>query len=198
MDLPALRLVVTEHRGEILTGSVCQQHTVGHVPKEIQAPAHSGSRVRRLAVSVSPYPLLPMERIGEIFPDLLSCAFSEGTLANGRQEAARTLAPTMPVLTSLLVVQKLDHVDETGARVKGRLHGFHVNATRWLTLSHGHRQRGQQARDAIGMFPASTGRAMHDRSISSDHDAGAQRVWSAPVTRWFAHRRTGPAPVGAG
>jgi hypothetical protein len=98
-----------------------------------------------------------MGRIGEIFTDLFSCSFSEGTLANWIQEAARTLVPTMRVLKSLRLAQKLDHVDERGARVKGLLHWFHVNSTRWLTLSHWHRQRGQKAMDAIGILPVYTG-----------------------------------------
>jgi transposase len=182
-ELPALRLMVTEHQMEVLTCPRCQHHTVGTFPTEVCAPAQYGSGVRALAVSLSQYQWLPMERIGEVFEDLLSCSFSEGTLANWIQEAAHTLEPTMHVLTSLLVAQKLDHVDETGARVKGLLHWFHVNATRWLTLSHWHRQRGQKAIDAIGILPSSTGRAIHDRWSSYDHYCCAHSVCGAHLLR---------------
>jgi hypothetical protein len=139
--------------------------------------------VRALAVYLSQYQLLPMERIGEVFEDLFSCAFSEGTLANWIQEAARTLAPTMYVLKRLLLAQRLDYVDETGARVKGLLHWFHVNSTRWLTLYHWHRQRGQKAMDAIGILPAYTGRAIHDRWSSYDHYPCAHSVCGAHLLR---------------
>lgn len=182
-DLPVLRLIVTEHRVEVLTCPICQHQTVGSFPKEVQARAQYGSRARGLAVYLSQYQLLPMERIGEIFTDLFSYSFSEGTLANWIQEAARTLGPTMQVLKSLLLAQKLDHVDETGVRVKGLLHWFHVNSTRWLTLYHWHRQRGQKAMDAIGILPVYTGRAMHDRWISYDHYLCAHSVCGAHLLR---------------
>src|SRR5581483_10307747 len=146
-ELPVLRLIVTEHQVEVLACPRGQHQMVGGFPSGVQAPAQYGPAVRGLAVYLSHYQFLPMERIGEVFEDLFSCPFSEGTLANWIQQATRTLAPTMHVLKSLLLAQKLDHVDETGARVKGLLHWFHVNATRWLTLYHWHRQRGQKAMD---------------------------------------------------
>jgi transposase len=108
-DLPVMRLVVTEHQVEVLTCPGCQHQNVGNFPSGVQA----------LAVYFSQYQLLPMERIGEVFEDLLSCRLSEGTLASWIQEAARTLGPTMLLLKRLLLAQKLDHVDETGGRVKG-------------------------------------------------------------------------------
>ncbi len=100
-ELPVMRLVVTEHQVEVLTCPRCQHQNVGRFPSGVQA----------LAVYLSQYHLLPMERIGEVFEDLLACSLSEGTLANWIQEAARTLAPTMQVLKSLLLAQKVDHVD---------------------------------------------------------------------------------------
>src|SRR6266496_988259 len=182
-DLPVLRLVVTEHQVEELICPRCQHRTVGTFPHAVQAPAQYGSSVRSLAVYLSQYQLLPMERLGEVFADLLGCSFSEGTLANWIQEAARTLTPTMHVLKQLLLAQKLDHVDETGGRIKGLLHWFHVNATRWLTLYHWHRQRGHQAMDAIGILPQYTGRAIHDRLSSYDHYACVHSVCGAHLLR---------------
>jgi transposase len=182
-DLPLQRLVVTEHRVEILTCPRCQHQTAGSFPRGVQVPAQYGPRVQALSVYLSQYQLLPMGRIGEMFEDLLSCRLSEGTLANWIQEAARTLSPTMLVLKRLLLAQKLDHVDETGARVKGLLHWFHVNSTRWLTLYHWHRQRGQKAIDAIGILPEYTGRAIHDRWSSYDRYACAHSVCGAHLLR---------------
>jgi len=121
-DLPVLRLEVTQHQVEERICPSCQHRTVGTFPHAVQAPAQYGPRVRSLAVYLSQYQLLPMERLGEVFEDLLGCSFSEGTLTNWIQEAARTLAPTMQILKQLRLPQKLDHVDETGGRIKGLLH----------------------------------------------------------------------------
>jgi transposase len=182
-DLPAMHLVVTEHRVEVLTCPRCQHQNAGRFPPGVPAPAQYGPGVQALAVYLSQYQLLPMERIGEVFADLWNCPLSEGTLARWIQEAAQTLGATMQVLKSLLLAQKLDHVDETGARVKGVLHWFHVNATRWLTLYHWHRHRGQKAMDAIGILPAYTGRAIHDRLSSYDHYACSHSVCGAHLLR---------------
>jgi transposase len=75
-ELPVLRLVVTEDQVEILTCLRCQHQTAGTFPNDVPAPAQYGPRVQALAVSLSQYQLLPMERIGEVFKDLLSCSFS--------------------------------------------------------------------------------------------------------------------------
>src|SRR5258708_4871613 len=118
-DLPVMRLVVTEHRVEVLTCPRCQHQNVGSFPSGVQAPAQYGPGVQALAVYFSQYQLLPMERIGEVFEDLLSCRLSQGKLATWIQEAARTLGPTMLLLRRLLLAQKLGHVAETGRLVQG-------------------------------------------------------------------------------
>ncbi len=182
-ELPVMRLVVTEHQVEVLTCPVCQHQNSGSFPSGVRAPAQYGPRVQALAVYFSQYQLLPMERIGEVFVDLLECRLSEGTIANWIQEAARTLGPTILLLKRLLLAQRLDHVDETGGRVKGLLHWFHVNATHWLTLYHWHRKRGQEAMDAIGILPNYTGRAIHDRWSSYDHYGCAHSVCGAHLLR---------------
>ncbi|EFH85056.1 IS66 family transposase [Ktedonobacter racemifer] len=182
-ELPVLRLEVTEHQVEVIDCPVCHHLTAASFPVGVNAPAQYGPRVQALAVYLSQYQLLPMERIGEVLEDLLGCPLSDGTLANWTQEAARTLGPTMHILKRLLLLQKLDHVDETGGRVKGLLHWFHVNATQWLTLYHWHRQRGQKAMDAIGILPQYSGRAIHDRLSSYDHYGCAHSVCGAHLLR---------------
>lgn len=182
-EIPVLRLSVTEHQVEVIRCPVCQYQSVGSFPMGVNAPAGYGPRVQALGVYLSQYQLLPMDRIGELFLDLLSCRISEGTLANWIQEAARTLSPTILRIKELLLAQRLDHVDETGGRVKGLLHWFHVNATRWLTLYHWHRNRGQKAIDAIGILPQYSGRAMHDRLSSYDHYGCEHSICGAHLLR---------------
>ncbi len=182
-ELPAMRLIVTEHQVEAIGCPRCQHVTVARFPAGVKAPAQYGPQVQALAVYLSQYQLLPMERIGEIFADLWGCQLSEGTLATWIREAARTLGPTMLILKHLLLASKLDHVDETGGRIKGLLHWFHVNATKWLTLYSWHRKRGQEAMDAIGILPHYAGRAIHDRLSSYNHYPCAHSVCGAHLLR---------------
>jgi transposase len=182
-DLPELRLLVTEHQVEEKCCPVCQHLTQARFPAGVDAPAQYGPRMQALATYLSQYQLLPMERVGEALADLWGCQLSDGTLANWIAEAARTLEPTMYTLKQLLLESPLDHVDETGGSIKGLLHWFHVNATRWLTLYSWHRKRGREALDAIGILPHYAGRAMHDRLSSYDQYPCAHSVCGAHLLR---------------
>jgi transposase len=168
-ELPDLLLRVTEHRVETVCCPRCGHPTRGQFPANVRAPAQYGPRVQALVVYLSQFQLLPMERVCEVWEDLFGCALSEGTLASWVQEAARTLSPSLLILKELLLRSHIDHVDETGGRIKGILHWFHVNATAWLTFYSWHRKRGQAAMNEIGVLPNYTGRAIHDRLSSYDH-----------------------------
>jgi transposase len=182
-ELPELRLRVIEHRVEAICCPACQHVTATHFPVGVDAPAQYGPQMQALAVYLSQFQVLPMERIQERCVDLLGCQLSEGTLANWIQEAARTLGPTMLILKRLLGLSQVNHVDETGARIKGVLHWFHVTATQWLTFYAWHRKRGQEAMDEIGILPHYTGRAIHDRLSSYDHYPCAHSVCGAHLLR---------------
>ena len=165
-ELPDLRLRVIEHRVEAIGCPACQHVTTAHFPVGVDAPAQYGARMRALAVYLSHFQLLPMERIQELCGDLLGCHLSEGSLSNWIRQAARTLEPTMLRLKELLKWSHLNHVDETGARIKGLLHWFHVLGNRWLTLYAWHRKRGQEAINHMGIVPDYRGRLIHDRWVS--------------------------------
>jgi transposase-like protein len=134
----------------------------------VDAAAQYGPNVQALAVYLSQFQLLPMARITEFFADWKLGALSEGSLVNWVREAAERLRPTQETLERLLLKSRLAHVDETGGRIDGVLHWFHVLCTRWLTIYHWHRKRGQEAMDAIGLLPRYAGRLLHDRWKSYD------------------------------
>src|SRR5260370_651470 len=129
-ELRELRLQVIDHRVEAICCPTCQHVTTARFPAGVDAPAQYGPQMQALAVYLSQFQLLPMERIQELCVDLFGCSLSEGTLANWIAEAARTLGPTMLMVKRLLGWSRVNHVDETGARIKGLLHWFHVTATR--------------------------------------------------------------------
>lgn len=183
LDLPELRLLVSEHRVEGICCPACQHVTQASFPAGVDAPAQYGPQVQALAVYLSQFQLLPMERVCELVGDLWGCQLCEGTLANWIAEAARTLEPTLHTLKRLLLASHVNHLDETGGRIKGLLHWFHVCATTWLTLYCWHHKRGQQAMHAMGLLPHYTGRAMHDRWSSYDQYACAHSVCGAHLLR---------------
>src|SRR5260370_15652349 len=121
-ELPEVRVQVTEHRVEATPCPACGHVTVAKFPKGLDAPVQYGSRLRAVAVYLSQFQLLPVERIREPGADLWGGALSDGTVASWIAEAARRLEPTMQVLKERLVASRPTHVDETGVKIKGLVH----------------------------------------------------------------------------
>ena len=170
-DLPPWRLLVSEHQLEQIICPQCQQPTCGMFPMGVSAPAQYGPGVQTLAVYLHQYQLVPTHRTCAALAELGGCTISEGTLLTWVQQAAATLEPTMTQIAQGLLISRLQHADETGVRLVGKLHWLHVNSTRWLTHLAWHSKRGRQALDAIGIWPRFRGRAMRDRSSSYDQYA---------------------------
>jgi transposase len=194
-ELPELRLRVIEHQAEAICCPACQHVTAARFPVGVEAPAQYGPHMQALVVYLSHFPLLPMERIQELCLDLLGCRLSEGTLVNWIQDAARTLEPTMLHVKEVLGWSQVAHVDETGARIKGLLHWFHVTATPWLTFYAWHRKRGQEALNTIGILPDYRGRLIHDRWISYDGYSCEHSLCGAHLLRdclWIAEHDKQP------
>lgn len=194
-DVPPLRLQVTEHQLIEQKCPRCGTCCQGVFPRGVDATAQYGPNVQALAVYLSQFQLLPMARITEFFADWKLGSLSEGSLVNWVREAAVRLEPTQKTLEELLLKSRLAHVDETGGRIEGVLHWFHVLCTRWLTVYHWHRKRGQEAMDAIGLLPKYAGRLMYDRRISYDGYRCQHSLCGAHLLRdclWVAEQEGQP------
>jgi transposase len=176
-ELPPPRLEVTEHQVEQVRCPACGALTRGAFPAEVVAPVQYGPRVRAAAVYLHEYQLVPEERTAEALGDLFGCALSTGTLASWVAQASAGLAPTVAHIADLVAAGPHQHADETGIRIGGKLHWLHVNSTRWLTHLAWHRQRGQAATAAIGIWPRFGGWATHDRWASYDAYRSCRHSW---------------------
>jgi transposase len=182
-DLPPWRLVVSEYQVEQVQCPACQQLNRGSFPTEVSAPVQYGGHVRALAVYLNQAQFVPAERTCEALSELCGCELSTGTLARWVQQAAAALEPTQLQIAEGILANPLQHTDETGMRVKGKLHWVHVNSTRWLTHLAWHRKRGHEALEAIGIWPRFTGRAMRDRWASYDQYHCAHSICGAHLLR---------------
>ncbi|HEY7417372.1 MAG TPA: IS66 family transposase [Ktedonobacteraceae bacterium] len=182
-DLPPWRQVIGEHQMEQVRCPECQQMNRGTFPVEVSAPAQYGVHVRALAVFLHQAHLVPAARTCEALAELCGCAISTGTIARWVQQAAIVLKPTVLQIAEGVLASPLQHGDETGVRVQGHLHWVHVNSTRWLTHLAGHRKRGHEALEAIGIWPRFTGRSMRDRWTSYDHYRCAHSICGAHLLR---------------
>ncbi|GAC1361438.1 MAG: IS66 family transposase [Ktedonobacteraceae bacterium] len=182
-DLPKVRLWVQEHQVETVDCPHCQQQTRGRFPVGVHAPVQYGSGVRGLAVYLSHYQLVPLQRTGELLADLLDAPVSQGAIREWVQEASRTLAPTLERIRELLLRAKQMHVDETSIHMNRRTLWVHDHGTKDLTLYCWHAKRGAQGIEEIGLIPQYEGRMMHDRWTSYDRYACTHSVCGAHLIR---------------
>ena len=182
-ELPEVRLLVREHQVEEVCCPVCQQVSRGSFPAGVEAPVQYGPQMRALAVYLHEYQLVPLARVCELLADLCACEVSEGTVLMWVEFAAQRLAPVVAQIADWLSASPLQHADETGMRIGGKLHWLHVNSTRFLTHLAWHAKRGRRALEDIGIWPRFRGRAIRDRWASYDHYSCAHSICGAHVVR---------------
>jgi transposase len=113
--------MVREHQVEQVRCPHCRSLARGTFPPEVNAPAQYGPSVRALGVYLHDYQLLPVERTCEVLGEVWGCPVAEGTLLSWGQEAAMKVDPTVQRIADYLVASPLQHADETGVRLEGKL-----------------------------------------------------------------------------
>jgi len=134
VDIPPISPVYTEHRSHTKTCPACGTKNKGDFPVKIVAPIQYGPVVEATAGYLSAYQYVSYNRIVHFFRDCFGLSLSEGSIdrflenlgnkATAIYEQIRKLIHTAPVVGS----------DETGCKVNGRKHWFHVWQNRWLTF----------------------------------------------------------------
>lgn len=163
LDLPEVRLVATEHQAEIKICPECDQYTKAVFPTGVMQAVQYGKRIKSQMVYFHEYQLLPLERTSETFHDLYNQDIAEGTILSACQELAEKVAPVQEAVKEhLTYIAKVVRFDESGARVTGKLHWFHVSCNERLTYYAVHAKRGKIAMNEIGVLPNFKGRAIHD------------------------------------
>lgn len=160
-DLPEIRLVVTEHVVE-RRRCRCGCTTKAEFPRAAIASACYGPGVRALAAYLAVHQHLPMDRMAQLFSDVLLAPVSVGALAQMVTEAADATTPFLAATRELLHDAPVVHFDETGGRAVGRLHWVHSASTSLLTLLDCHPKRGRLAMDDLGVIGEMSGVAIHD------------------------------------
>jgi len=174
IDIPPLKLEVTEHRAEIKCCPGCGCRNEAAFPQEVKTSVQYGSRIKSLLVYLNQYQLLPYERTCQLAEDLFSHTISQGTLSNWNAECYRNLESTEEQIRQAILASEVAHFDETGIRQQGKLHWLHVAGTKHLTYYGLHARRGKEAMDELGILENYTGCAVHDHwksyfQFSCDH-----------------------------
>ncbi len=162
MDLPPLRLEVSEHRAAEKVCPHCQHTTKGAFPPDVTTTVQYGAGLKALAVYLLTYHLLPYERTSALLGDLFGHRPATGTLQTAVETCADGLVGVEEQIKDALIQADVLHNDETGVRVQGRLQWVHVTSTSRLTHYAAHPKRGSAAMTDIGILPAFRGVSVHD------------------------------------
>jgi len=161
IDLPPVRLEVTEHRVQIARCRCGKQHS-GVFPEGVSQAVQYGPQVRATTVYLTQYQQLPVARTAQALKDLFGLPMSTGTVQYNIDEAARLLAPAVTQIGQALHLQPVVHFDESCMRVGRTPHWLHSASTATLSWYGAHRKRGSEALDSFGILPGFTGIAVHD------------------------------------
>lgn len=162
VDLPPMHLVVTEHRAHTCVCPDCRHTNRALFPQGVTARVQYGPRVQALSVYLSTYQLLPYARIRQVFADLFGARLSTATVFSAVQSAQSALKEVVNDIKKALTQAPVAHFDESGCRVAGQLHWWHVASTNRLSFYSFHRSRGKIGMDVAGVLPDFVGCAVHD------------------------------------
>lgn len=160
-DIPAPRLEVTEHQIGLIT--CCGQQHRGHFPDLVSQPVQYGSKIKALSVLLSTDYKIPFEKIEQLLGDIYGCTFNESTAISANISCFNALAPIEEWIKGAILNAQLVHFDETGMRVEGKLHWFHVASTSLYTYLFVHAKRGKEAlRSTYSLLNDFKNWAVHD------------------------------------
>jgi len=161
VDLPIVKMEVTEHQAEIKTcpcGCVNTAEFPAHATRYIQY----GPNIKGFTVYLQDYQLLPYERTAQLVVDLFGHRLSTGTLYNFSKRAYDKLEDFEEQLKMLLCGVLVAGFDETGFRINKVRMWLHSCSTELHAYYTVHKKRGYEAMQAAEVLPYFKGTAVHD------------------------------------
>lgn len=163
LDLPKVRIVVTEHQAQVKRCSGCGQETRAEFPKGVTQAVQYGPEAKAQMAYLNYEQHIPLKRVGDVFEEFYGHRPAEGTIYAAGVEVAQLVQPTVAAIKEHLALREaVLGVDETGLRIDGKLHWLHTTGTAGLTYYAYHSKRGQAALEAIDILTRFQGRVMHD------------------------------------
>ena len=140
----------------------CGAKTCGHFPENMPGTAQYSDEIRALAVSLTNYGMMSVDKTQKIMNDALGIPVSVGSVANFVGEFAKKCEKPLKIIKQAVIDSPVANFDETGMRAEGRLHWIHTASTKKFTYNTAHRKRGKEGADANGVMPEFKGAAVHD------------------------------------
>jgi transposase len=150
VDIPPPKYVLTNH---ISYDKVCNcgHCNKGYFPENVRSHVGYGPELEALVANLHARQYIPYGRTATLIEDLYGISISEGTVANMLQRYTQKASVVYDDIQKQVYQSEVVGADETGAKVNGNTHWFHVYQTPELTFIGHHPSRGIDGREAF--FP---------------------------------------------
>ena len=144
IDIPPIVPVVTEQR---IYGRTCNcgHTTCGQYSKNANAPVGYGENIEGMVAYLHARQYLPVDRMRELFKDILGTPISTGGICHLLKRFARKATPVHGLIKEKLQGGSFVGSDETGCKVNGKLNWFWVWQNPKLTHIAHSESRGKKA-----------------------------------------------------
>ena len=134
IDIPPVEVLYIEHRMHRKTCPCCQAANQGVFPEGIKAPVQYGSHIEAMTGYLSVYQSMPYARITHLFRDFFKLKLSEGSVENFLEKLSQKANIAYETIREKVQSSPVIGADETGCRVNGKKHWFHVWQNNLLTF----------------------------------------------------------------
>ena len=145
VDIPPVSPIYVEHRSHTKVCPQCCAESRGLFPDNVRAPIQYGVQVEAMVGYLSVYQYLPYDRICRLFKDFFGLRLSEGTIDAFLERLSEKATPGYEKIKEMVRTSPVVGSDETGCRVNGKKHWFHVWQTQTLTFIVAFASRGYAA-----------------------------------------------------
>ncbi len=161
MEIPKVKLAVTEYLAEIIN-CACGKRHVAPFPEDVNAPVQYGRRLKSQIIYLMNYQFIPYDRLSELIEDLYGRRISLGTVYNYNYSCYHRLEGLEEKIKDNIIKSEVAGFDETGVSVNRKNLWIHSSSTEDYSYYACHERRGKEAMDAIGILPRFNGKAVHD------------------------------------
>lgn len=151
-----------DYLAEKKTCPYCKQTVTASFPSGASHYLQYGPAISAIMVCLNQGNNVPFDRLSRVCKDIFGIPLSAGTLVNMVEECGISLKDSMRFIKTQLLSAPVLHADETGVRVKGKLHWLHSVSNDQYTYIETHERRGNKATDGIGLLSKFLGTLVHD------------------------------------
>lgn len=134
LDIPPVFAEYVEHRCCQKQCPVCGQENTGVCPEGVTSPIQYGERIKSVVSYLSVYQYIPYKRMRILLKDLFGVSISEGSIDNILEEMSNRSETAYNEIRKRIEAGEVVGSDETGCRVNGKKHWFHVWQNNFLTF----------------------------------------------------------------